>query len=200
MGRRRPAVTVESTLERDFVLLQRFDREVAAIEEQPVRILYRSVSGRMRSYIPDFLVSYRNPDRAALLVEVKHSRDRALLSGALEERFAAARRYAEVHGWSFVMMTEADIRTPRLQNATFLLPFRERGPEPSICRELLRAIGAHRVKTVQSVADAVARSFGVDRSQVLPSLWALIAELRVVADVDRPLTMQTSLSLPEGVL
>ena len=38
MGAGRAGVDVESTLERDFALLQRFDRAVRSVEGQPVRI------------------------------------------------------------------------------------------------------------------------------------------------------------------
>ncbi len=114
MGAGRASVAVESTLERDFALLQRFDRDVADIEEQPVRIEYRVGQGTKRHYVPDFLVTHRDVVRSPRLVEVKYSTDPHLVSGALEERFAAARTFAAERGWVFALVTEKDIRTPRL--------------------------------------------------------------------------------------
>ncbi len=88
MGVGRPTVQVESTLERDFVLLQRFDPGVVGIEEQPYRIAYRDPGGGKRTYVPDFLVTYRHG--LPKLVEVKFSTDPALVAGKLEPRFEAA--------------------------------------------------------------------------------------------------------------
>ncbi|WP_247877898.1 TnsA endonuclease N-terminal domain-containing protein [Azospirillum sp. TSO22-1] len=185
---------VESTLERDFALLQRFDPAVAGIEEQPVRIEYRVGQGTKRHYVPDFLVTYQDAARPTRLVEVKYSTDQHLLTGSLEERFAAARDYAAERGWVFALVTEKEIRTPRLENATFLLPFRDRPPDPAFRDRMLEATGREPV-TVQELADLVAGDAG-DRARVLPSLWALVARFEIMADLDQPITMRTVLRRP----
>lgn len=110
MGNGRRSVVVESTLERDFALLQRFDPTVATVEEQPVRVEYRTAGGSRRSYVPDFLVTHQRSALSTKLVEVKFSTDPALVSGALDERFAAARAFASARGWSFEVVTEKHIR------------------------------------------------------------------------------------------
>src|SRR5687768_13725485 len=84
MGAGRAAVAVESTLERDFALLQRFDPDVAGLEEQPVRIDYLVGRGTRHRYVPDFLVTYRDIARPPRLIEVKYSTDPHLLAGSLE--------------------------------------------------------------------------------------------------------------------
>lgn len=195
IGAGRAAVAVESTLERDFALLQRFDPDVAGIEEQPVRIEYRDGQGTKRRYVPDFLVTYRDRGRPTRLVEVKYSTDQHLLAGSLEERFTAARAYATERGWVFALVTEKEIRTPRLENATFLLPFRDRPPDP-VFRSRMLEVTARKPVTVQELADFVAGDTG-DRARVLPSLWALVARLEITADLDQPITMQTVLRPPK---
>jgi hypothetical protein len=197
MGNDRRTVAVESTLERDFALLQRFDRDVIGLEEQPVRISYRDHVGAKRSYIPDFLVTYRQG--APKLVEVKFSTDPALVGGELEPRFAAARTYSAARGWSFYLATEADIRTPRLSNATFLLPFRPRPADPALRASILQAIQG-KPRTVEWLAAIVSMDTGCDRAQVLPSLWGMVARFELAADLDRPLTMRSHLKLPNGGL
>lgn len=194
MGAGRAAVAVESTLERDFVLLQRFDPNVAGIEEQPVRIEYRVGQGAKRHYVPDFLVTYRDGGRLPQLVEIKYSTDPHLLAGSLEERFAAARAYATERGWVFALVTEKEIRTPRLENATFLLPFRDRPPDPAF-RDRMLEVTSRTPVTVQGLADLVAGDAG-DRARVLPSLWALVARFEITADLDQPITMRTVLRRP----
>lgn len=196
MGAGRRAVAVESTLERDFALLQRFDPEVAHVEEQPVRVEYRDAGGAPRRYVPDFLVRYTTSNRAPQLVEVKFSTDPALVAGQLEERFAAARSYAGQRGWAFAVVTELDIRTPRLANATFLLPYRGRAPIAAARAHLLIALAAM-PEPIGVLARKVADAMGCDPSCVLPTLWGMVARREVRVDLDQPLTMNSLLHLPE---
>lgn len=192
MGNGRRSVAVESTLERDFALLQRFDPKVATVEEQPVRVEYRTTGGFRRFYVPDFLVTHHRPGPSTRLVEVKFSTDPALLSGALDERFAAARAFAAARGWSFEVATEKHIRTPRLGNATFLLPYRQRPADAGIRARLLMALRSGPA-TVEALADAV----GGERGRTLPTVWGMVARLEIGADLDRPLTMRSLLFLLE---
>lgn len=196
MGAGRPSVAVESTLERDFAILQRFDPEVAAVEEQPVRIEYRDASGVRRRYVPDFLVQYCGAGRHPVLVEVKFSTDPALVAGGLEDRFAAARAYARERGWTFAVKTEIEIRTPKLGNATFLLPYLSRVPHPGLRARALIALGCESA-TVEALAEDLASAVGTRRDHVLPTLWTMVARFEVIADLDRPLTMRSQLHLPE---
>lgn len=193
MGDGRRPVAVESTLERDFALLQRFDPTVATVEEQPVRVEYRTACGTRRVYVPDFLVTHQRPGLTTKLVEVKFSTDPALVSGALDERFAAARAFASARGWSFEVVTEKHIRTPRLGNATFLLPYRQRPADAGIRARLLMALRSGPA-TVEALADVV----GGERVRTLPTLWGMVARFEIGADLDRPLTMRSPLFLPEN--
>lgn len=193
MGNGRRAVSVESTLERDFALLQRFDPTVATVEEQPVRVEYRTTGGFHRFYVPDFLVTHQQrPGLSTKLVEVKFSTDPALVSGALDERFAAALVFASARGWSFEVVTEKHIRTPRLGNATFLLPYRQRPADPGIRARLLMALRSGPA-TVEALADEVVG----ERGRTLPTLWGMVARFEIGADLDRSLTMRSQLYLPE---
>lgn len=197
MGAGVPAVAVESTLERDFALLQRFDPEVKRVEEQPVRIEYRDGNGSRRSYVPDFLVTPASPQQKSRLVEVKFSTDLQLLSGVLNERFAAARSYAAQRGWTFDVVTETDIRTPRLINATFLLPFLGRVVHTDLRRRILADLEAAS-STIQALADQIAQAENLQRDAILPTLWAMIARLEIFTDLNQPLAMGSPLRLPKG--
>lgn len=196
MGAGRPSVAVESTLERDFAILQRFDPEVAAVEEQPVRIEYRDASGVRRRYVPDFLVQYRGAGRPPVLVEVKFSTDPALVAGGLEDRFAAARAYACQRGWTFAVMTETAIRTPKLSNVTFLLPYLSRAPNAGLRARALMSLGCGSA-TIEALAEDLAGVIGTRRDHVLPTLWTMVARFEVITDLNRPLTMRSQLHLPE---
>ncbi|BAE52563.1 hypothetical protein amb3759 [Paramagnetospirillum magneticum AMB-1] len=195
IGQGRPGVQVESTLERDFALLCRFDPSVVGIEEQPVRIEYNDADGRARSYVPDFLVTYRGGRPVPRLVEIKYSTDPMLISGQLDGRFAAARAYGRRHGWRFELVTEREVRTPRLENATFLLPFRGRSIAAGL-REGLRAVlQKGGPQSVVSLADEVAEALGLSRPEVLPGIWTMVAEFKIAVDLDRPLTMGSLVTL-----
>ncbi|MDO8608058.1 MAG: DDE-type integrase/transposase/recombinase [Phaeospirillum sp.] len=97
------SVAVESSLERDFVLLCRFEPDFAGIEEQPVMI---PVPGGRR-YTPDFLVTWREP-RPPDLVEVKYQADLATQADILRPKFAAAEAYGRDRGWQFQVATDKD--------------------------------------------------------------------------------------------
>ncbi|HTH16138.1 MAG TPA: TnsA endonuclease N-terminal domain-containing protein [Magnetospirillum sp.] len=192
MGNGRRPVAVESTLERDFALLQRFDPTVATVEEQPLRVEYFTAGGSGRFYVPDFLVTHQRPSLSTKLVEVKFSTDPALVSGALDERFAAARIFASARNWSFEVVTEQHIRTPRLGNATFLLPYRQRPANAGIRALLLMALRSGPA-TIEALIDVA----GGDRGRTLPTIWGMVARFEIGADLDRPLTMRSPLFLPE---
>jgi len=193
----RGLVEFESTLERDFIVRCRFDRAVETVEAQPVRIAY-TVDGSRRTRVPDFLVTYSAAARKPpLLCDIKY---RAELRGdwlLLKPKLEAAYRYALARGWRYRIFTERQIRTQLLVNARFLLrfdnPHVEYGDEQSRAL-VIQSLDKH---GPQSVAQLTA-----DRLQHLPSeaalplLWALIARGAVLADLNAPLTRESTLWLP----
>ncbi len=62
----------ESTLERDFLTLLEFRRDIDSFEVQPVRIDWVGAQGIERSYTPDVLVFPAGPQDRAILCEVKY--------------------------------------------------------------------------------------------------------------------------------
>ena len=193
MGPGKPLVRVESTLERDFALLQKFGPAVLSLEEQPVRITFRSSEGKARSYVPDFLVHYRDGAQPSRLVEIKYADDPQLVSGALNERFAAAQRYARCQGWSFEVVTDTDIRTPFLANATFLLPYRSRTIASQITGTLLATLRRSGPLSVRSLMAAT----DIPPAVALTAVWACIATFQIQADLSQPLTMNSVIHLPQ---
>lgn len=180
------AVAFESTLERDFVLMCQFTPGFLSIEEQPVAI--RLPNGRR--YVPDFLVQWsgRQPD----LVEVKPS-DRMY---EVEPKRSPAESFARERGWRFIVASEQDIRTPRLTNARFLLPFRRRTVDPGIAARLIATLKAE----VLSLDRVLAAAFPgqEERLRALPVLWHLVATFRIAANLDVALTMDSRAWLADG--
>ena len=127
---------------------------------------------------------------------MKFSTDPALVAGGLEDRFAAARAYARQRGWIFSVMTEVTIRTPKLGNATFLLPYLSRVPNPGLRARALMSLGCGSA-TVEALAEDLAGAIGSRRDHVLPTLWTMVGRFEVITDLDRSLTMRSQLHLPE---
>lgn len=189
-----PAVSFESSLERDFVILVQGDPDTITIEEQPVSIPVPGKKGRAARYIPDFLVSKRSGPHA--LIEVKPSSVFKERRADFDDRFAAARQYAADRGWVFEIWTEKEIRGVRLDNLKFLRRFRREAVEPSLASALLEFLPTgNKTKTI---ADIVS-SFGQDLETLgaaQRALWILIATGRLDADLDRELTPASTVRRP----
>ncbi len=182
-------VMFESTLERDFLSLLEFDREVESFEVQPVRLNWQDDRGKVRSYTPDVLVCYRNGGRRPVLWEVKYRDD--LRANWLEYRpkFRAAVRYARERGWRFRLATEREIRGVRLDNVKFLLPVLRRGcPDADDVSSVLDGLRVSGSST-PALLLALLSPDTMERARLLPVLWYLVATGRVETDLGEKLTM-----------
>jgi len=104
----------ESALERDFVTLTSFTEPTVSITSQPVTIHYSDGRTRRR-YTPDFLVT--GARRRTELIEIKYDADLRNNQKRLEPAFAAAHAWALERSGTFRVVTELEIRGPRLTNA-----------------------------------------------------------------------------------
>ena len=203
------SVDFESPIERDFLTLADFDRDVALVDGQPVRISWSDERGRTRHYTPDFLVTFLPPDEQfspcqpakmkPWLVETKDTQTLREKWREFRPRFRAAAQYARLQGWTFHLVTERRVRTTRLDNAKLLLPVM--GSEPpkqgEPCRNaLLQTLADRGGISAQNLLDAVCAD-SVERGRLLPQLWNLVAWRIIGTDLDLPLSMNSFLWLPE---
>ena len=206
LKRLKHSVAFESFLERDFLTLLDFDRDVAAVEEQPVRIDWQDAKGRSHRYTPDFLVTFlpsrdqlpawQRSKRKPWLVEVKPE---AVLKedwSKLRPKFRAAIRFAREKGWTFHIMTERRIRTVRLDNARFLLPAMMLPYNKQRCEALLKVLENCGELTAAQLLAATCQD-PINQAMSLSMLWSLVAWRNIGADLSRPLNMNTLLWLPE---
>ena len=140
------SVAHESFLEHDFIFLFHYDREVAHVEEQPVRISYEASDAagkrRERHYVPDFLVKYHGwTQRPPVLVEVKYRAHLQKKRDELLPKIRAGQRYARQRGWRYRIYTESHIRGPLLTAIKFLRLFRRFSHLPPRQGLLLRIEG-----------------------------------------------------------
>lgn len=182
-------VAFESTLERDYLYLLDYDREVQAFAEQPLTIEYWD-GGKLRRYTPDFHVVGPGWDR---LVECKPT-----VFAAQEEnqrRMRAASAWCREQGWQFCLVTDQDVRAGfRLQNVKSLTRYARHLIAPGIRGHvyslLLAAPGA------LTVAELL-RGLAVPRPTALASLLGMVFhhEIHIPLD-DAPIAGATPVYLP----
>jgi hypothetical protein len=183
----------ESTLERDLLDLLAFDLSVERYETQPVRLYYDAGNGQTLPYTPDALIIYR-PDAHLynLLVEVKFREEYRARFSELKRRFRAAQQHAREQGWRFCVLTEREIRTPYLDNARFLRPYREHASDPDREHRLLERVRSLKETTPTELLQ-VFEADALERARYLAVLWKLVSEFRIRANLAEKITMRSQL-------
>lgn len=178
------AIGHESALERDFVMLVQFLDAGATVRSQPITIRF-DAGGQSRRYTPDFHVAWS--DGRGELVEIKYRADLRAQWRRMRPAFAAARRVAEQDGGRFRIVTESGIRGPLLDHARRLLPLRD-APLDSTTAE--RAMTAARSLS-EPTFGAIVSAASPDRVQALGAVWRLLARGMLVADLTRPVRIDS---------
>jgi hypothetical protein len=125
-------VDFESLIERDFIYLLDFDSDVVSFTEQPFTIEYEH-GGKVLRYTPDFHV-IRNGKSS--LVECKP--EKVVDSARNQRKFAAAQAWCATQGWTFEVVTDAQLRSGyRLSNVRLLTQF-ARYPISPIVKDRIR--------------------------------------------------------------
>ena len=118
------SIPYESTLERDFLIVQGFRDEIKSIIPQPLCIEFEK-SGRTYPYTPDFFIEYEYfANRKNMIVEVKpeklwreHWRD-------WSNKWKTMQRYCKDNNMVFHIFDESRIRNNALSNINFLANFK----------------------------------------------------------------------------
>ena len=196
-GKGEKAAAFESALERDLLIVCRFNPRVASFNEQPFKIEFVH-EGKDRIYYPDLLITYQEwTGRLPQLCEVKYRADLSKNWVDLKPKLKAGIRYARENGYTFKIYTEVEIRTPYLYNAKFFesfkhLPFSD--TQHKLFVDAFRKLGTSNAETVLN--DLFIDNY--DRARNVPYLWRMIALGQVWCDLGEPLTMQSPLRLQEG--
>src|SRR2546421_5159544 len=124
------ALSLESeSLMLDFFTTLEFDFNIAYFQRQPVEVGYLDSRGTQQSFCPEFLITYRQDITPAksmkpLLCDVLTRTDIIHYWPDFKNRVRSANKYARARKWTYRVLTEREIRTPFLQNAQLLLPYR----------------------------------------------------------------------------
>ena len=186
------AIGHESGLERDLLLLLRFDPTLAAIREQPFTIQCDGASGRTR-YTADFITVHGGEAPRGHLIEVKYVQEARDTWRTLKPRLRAGRALAREYGLTFLLLTERQIRRFPLEPIRFLSRFLDVPRDEAVEGHLV-----HRLAGIGPSAPPrlLAACFQSETSQAraLPSLWKLVATGRISADMsDGTIGMGTTL-------
>lgn len=187
----------ESALERDLLYVLMFDINVSKFTPQPVTIEYVDSEGKQRKYTPDILIQHRQDIFPAktlptILAEVKYRDDIMANFAEYRKKFKAAIRYAKQKGWRFKILTEREIRTPFLQNAQFLLSYKDPNPYPSpdVISLVLDKVQELRETDVETLLISIYQDKW-NQAQLLPVIWHLIANRRIGNDLTIPVTSRS---------
>lgn len=132
---------------------------------------------------PDVLISFHDGDRAQLLCDVKYRSELFARWRELKQRLRAARAYANAQGWRYEIITDREIRTPRLKNAIVLLPYRRELVSDEDRDTITRSVIAHGPMSLRSLLE-------MHKSLAL-QVWCLIAQRHLQCDLDTLLSMET---------
>ena len=186
----------ESSLERDFMLLLKFDTAVDIYTPQPLSINYQDKDGTRHRYTPDGLIEWRKDlnlsDVRPVLVEVKYREEFYGSWPSWRARFRAAKNFAKSKGWEFVVFTEREIRTPLLENASFLLPYLNRADSPETEEWVLERLSMLTQTTPKDLVEALYQDKW-NQATVIPVVWRLIAERRIGTNLTETLTMRSAI-------
>lgn len=187
----------ESLLEKEYLLLLDFDDNVEGFEVQPVRV---PVHGTPRGYVPDVLVKYR-PDmrtgemRRPELTEVKTTQDLVRNAEKYAPKFEAGRQYALERGWVFRIVTETDIRNPRLNNLKFLREYRNIKIEPEDVQVVRECLGRFRGKASSLALLACLAATDDEKLRWMPIIWSMVLHKQLGTNLDEPFAGDVALTL-----
>lgn len=176
-------VAWESLLERDAILLLEVSPGVVSFQEQPALIQYFDGTS-LRDYYPDFEVVLA--DGTVFHLEVKTSSK--LKNPKVATKFAAIAAHYQEKGQGFRIVTEEELqREPLLSNAQ-VVAYLQGGTVPPLSPRQLR----------HDLGDA---AIPFEKAEVMlgrETVLRLIANRKLVCDLNQPLAGSTLLTIQEG--
>lgn len=176
----------ESSLERDALILCEFDREVKTFKTQPRRFHY-IYEGKKRHYTPDLFIEYHNGQK--LYVEIKYREDLKSDWEKLKPKFKAAIKELKPEPKTrFKILTEQEIRTPLLKNATFLLPYKHRPYEEYQLATIEKILSRGLAMPINDLISLCSSDL-MEQAEFINTLWYALANEILKVDLSSPLNM-----------
>jgi len=181
----------ESTLERDFLTALEFSPEVKSYVVQPITLEWVDKKNKSRSYTPDIFVTFATKNsisKQPLLCEIKYREDLLKDWHQLRPKFKAAMHFAKAQGWRFKIITEREVRNTYLDNAQFLLRYRNPIPDANVMQLLYDKLQDMREATPSTLIQAVYKDEW-NQAKALWVLWYMLATFQIGADLHSPINM-----------
>jgi len=189
-------VAFESSLERDFVILVDYDKQLKSIKSQPLTVKYKDSDGETKRYTPDYLIEY---DRyTPILCEIKYRQDLLEQKAEILSDLRVAINLCKERGWIYRIITEGKIRKGYiLRNIDFVRGYMDMVPNEETVDHLISKLSTIGKTRLQNLIEM---SFDTKESRInsISTLWHLIASGRIYIDFNQPLSMASIVSLESG--
>lgn len=183
--RKQYSLAYESSLERDFIVLQEFDSSVIEVIAQLIKIPFL-LKGRNYQYTPDFLVMFEQsyPTRG-MLVEIKPESEWRNHWHSWLPKWKAAYRWAVERDFLFHIYDESRIRGQRLANIKTLSRFLDKQSDDALAGLIADFVGDSMV----SMGDVLSHfsTFPACSSEV----YRMLANRGLFFDLEGPLSADT---------
>ncbi|MBV34388.1 MAG: heteromeric transposase endonuclease subunit TnsA [Rickettsiales bacterium] len=184
-------VSFESKLERDFYILLEFNKDVAKYQEQPYTI--NSSKGKFKQYTPDVEITYSDKNRKKWICEVKYKDEIKRKIKEYKEKFKEAISFAKSNNSIFKIITDDDIYSEYFENARFLLPYKDIECAEDDLVELISTMEHLQIATPEQILSHCSNNL-IEQAKLIPALWHLVARGSIDVDLNKPLTMESSLT------
>jgi len=173
----------ESQLEQKACYHFEFSPAVVSFREQPLTLSFPTQKG-LSKYTPDFELTLHNGE--ICYVEVKPSSK--LRSSQVMERLQLAHRFLAEKGYNFLVLTDEELNFPnRIRNFAILRPYLRF----EIPVQILEQAKAWMSYTCDPTLEAISGFLGLQSTA-----FALLAQLYIGFDFDKPLCSTSSLFTP----
>jgi len=175
----------ESLLERDFLYLIEFDKNVVKYREQPFKVKYL-LDGKQRYYTPDFFIERHNENQ---VIEVKpqskvEKEDFIAFSNQMKTFFAK-------EGFEYHVITDLTIRLqPKLRNIK-LLWYYARLPITTKHQILIHSLFSN----LSSITFSEICSFFCQAKEQKELVYALLFHGYLLVDIKKPLNAESLISI-----
>ena len=185
----RRMIAFESLIERDFLYLIDYDKEVDWFEEQPLTIEYQ-YDGEIRHYTPDFHIIEKGRE---VLIECKP--EKFVLSAENQRKAFIARDWCACRGWEYRMVSDREIRKgERLANIKLLARYAREVVSPCIQEFIYELLSGG---AEMSIADITAMISPKDPSLVVGSILHLAFHHKICVPLeDVAISTKTLVRLP----
>lgn len=142
------SIPYESTLERDFLIIQDFHPDIKSVTAQPITIKFQK-NGREYPYTPDFYVEYHDfANRKNMIVEVKPEDLWRENWREWSDKWKAMQRYCQKEGLVFHIYDENRIRTVALDNINLIKGFKNTAIEEADIKAVLEQVELMGITTI----------------------------------------------------